>query len=302
MRTLSDLVSGALSQSTEAIKTASAKDSAPVFDFEKIAAEGLPPEATDGKKDDDAKASKSKDDDKGEKKAPPKSKKDKDDDKDDAKEKRATIAEAHRYAGALKIAAVEVEKLALHQDPKVAPTAQPGASSIPKPPKASTDPGKEGVHGTQLTRVAGGGEKVSAQQWVKDKGAAAAAINAKIASASVLADLGLKDAADHVLAEAEAMKLAQDPSSPQPQLPAPGNGGHTLAIDPAVPTGKLPESPAAIAALTKATARDTTTREAGAHIEQKPAKDNMVAPTTITTHGQKVSSLFANFKAQQGAR
>ncbi len=267
-RTLSDLVTSALADADRHIKLASAADGAP-----KLAA--FPPDEDDK----DAKAKSKKDEDEK------KSKKDGDDG-----EKRASATHALKLAEALLLAAPHLEEMVqkLAQSPidapgpKVAPTPQPGASSIPKPPTAAADPGKEGV-GPQGTLATNDNLKTSA---LADKAGAEAYVASKIAQANLLDLLGQTEAAQSVRE-----KLAQDPSSPQPNIPANTGTAGKLTLDPNVPTGKLPESQPAIAAMTKATAKDSTVREAAPRVGETPKKDNMVAATQMTTHGQKVSSL-----------
>ena len=214
-RTLSSVVAAATQDAERHIKMASAADAAYTgedFDLQKLAEDGFPPEATDEKK-------KSKRDEKSEK-----------DEKRDDKEKKAAADYAMKLAEALRLAAPMVEKLAAQSPldapgPRVMASEQVGSQQLPKPPKAKTDPGKTGVG---ATGTLANNAKTASLDWTKDKTAGTAYVQAKLAQAELLSQLGQAEAAEHILA-----KLAQDPSSPQPSLPPnSGNaGGLTLMPD-----------------------------------------------------------------------
>lgn len=124
--------------------------------------------------------------------------------------------------------------------------------------------------------------------WTKNKEAALRMVRAKIASAEQFQRLGQLDVSAQLLAEAEAIKTAADPSSPQAKLPA-----HSDSFK--IPTeltghkSQVPDNAAAIA-LTKAQARNSTTAEAGERLLESPKTDNAVAANLKTTTGLKTSA------------
>lgn len=87
----------------------------------------------------------------------------------------------------------------------------------------------------------------------------------------------------------EVEKVAQDPSSPQPDLP-PGGTAFMLPTDEDVKTGPLPASNKGIIDLTSAQARDASTREGGQFLSETPVKDNAVKATIGKDEGLKISS------------
>lgn len=277
-RTLSSMVAAATQDAERAIKMASAADAVRTsedFDLQKLAEDGLPPEAV-------------------EKKRAEKSEKD---EKRGDKEKKAAVDHAMKLAEALRIAAPMVEKLAAQSPldapgPAVVASPQVGAQQLPKPPKAKTDPGKSGVGSTGT--LATNAKDVASVDWTKNKEAGAAYVQAKLAQAELLAKLGQSEAAEHILA-----KLAQDPSSPQPSLPPNSGPAGGLQLMPDVPGGRMPESPAAIASMTRASAKDPTTKTVTEFIQEAPKKDNMVAPTQMTAHGLKVSHVLEKLAAKK---
>lgn len=283
IRTLSSMVAAATQDAERAIKMASAADAVRTsedFDLQKLAEDGLPPEAV-------------------EKKRSEKSEKSEKDEKRDDKEKKAAVDHAMKLAEALRIAAPMVEKLAAQSPldapgPAVVASPQVGAQQLPKPPKAKTDPGKSGVGSTGT--LATNAKDVASVDWTKNKEAGAAYVQAKLAQAELLAKLGQSEAAEHILA-----KLAQDPSSPQPSLPPNSGPAGGLQLMPDVPSGRVPESPAAIASMTRATAKDPTTKTVTEFIQEAPKKDNMVAPTQMTANGLKVSHVVEKLAAKKEA-
>lgn len=104
-------------------------------------------------------------------------------------------------------------------------------------------------------------------------------------------NLGQLDAAQAIFDEVKTAsdKLAQDPSSPQPNMgPTSANPG-ALDTEPG-PSSHIGENSALIA-LTKSQARDKTTREVSQYISEPPKKDNAVPATQLRTDGQKLSHL-----------
>lgn len=280
-RTLSSMVAAATQEAERHIKMASAADAIGTtdFDIQKLAEDGLPPEATDDKKKAKAKEEK--------------------DEKEGDKEKKSSIDYAFKLAEALRIAAPMVEKLAEQSPldapgPQVMASQQVGSQQLPKPPKAKTDPGKSGVGTTGTLET--NAKDVKSVDWTKNKEASSAFVQAKLAQAELLAKLGHAEAADHILS-----KLAQDPSSPQPVLPPNSGPAGALQLMPDVPSGRVPESAQGIAAMTRASAKDPTTRTVTEHIQEAPKKDNMVAPTQMVTTGLKVSHVVSKL-VERGKR
>lgn len=146
------------------------------------------------------------------------------------------------------------------------------------------DLAQDGVEGV----VPGSGQKLSSLR---------ASLQVERELASFYTDLGnnaLANAAGTKVASlekeiAEAEKVAQDPSSPQPDLP-PGGTAFMMQTDPAVKTGPLPATNQGIIDLTTAQARDASTREAGQFLSETPMKDNAVKATIGKDEGLKISS------------
>lgn len=130
-----------------------------------------------------------------------------------------------------------------------------------------------------------------------DKTASARMLRAKQAQAEMLLRLGQTKAAELVLAEVE--KLAQDPSSPQPSLPAHSND-FMLTKDPDVNSNEIPDN-AGIISMTKAQAKDRSVRTATEHISETPKVDNAVAAHALSTTGQKVSHVLVGKTKQASA-
>ena len=280
-RTLSSMVAAATQEAERHIKMASAADAIGTtdFDIQKLAEDGLPPEATDDKKKAKAKEEK--------------------DEKEGDKEKKSSIDYAFKLAEALRIAAPMVEKLAEQSPldapgPQVMASQQVGSQQLPKPPKAKTDPGKSGVGATGTLET--NAKDLKSMDWTKNKEASSAFVQAKLAQAELLAKLGHAEAADHILS-----KLAQDPSSPQPVLPPNSGSAGALQLMPDVPSGRVPESAQGIAAMTRASAKDPTTRTVTDFIQEAPKKDNMVAPTQMTATGLKVSHVVSGIREKQSS-
>lgn len=169
-----------------------------------------------------------------------------------------------------------------HQE--TAPVAKPHANSLDKT-TASSGGGPVGPQG-KIKDTMG---DYSTSNWTKNKEAAANLIRAKIAQADQLREQGQLQLAQQALQEAqEIQKQAQDPSSPPPSLPAQSTS-FKLNTDPGSAT-HIPDN-AGMATLTKAQAKDSTVREAGARIMEQPKKDNVPAAVVGKTTGQKLSSV-----------
>lgn len=294
-KTLQSMVASALDTATRHLKTASAVDAVvgkSPADIDKLAAEMAPESKNDDKK-------------------PPFMKKD-DDKKKDESEKRASIETAEKLAMALGVVSeIFVNKVAERSPidapgPKVMAADNSGQAKHPTPPKAKVEPPKSGVG--PVGHLADNADVKKTAGWTKNPEAAKTVIATKLAQVELLNTLGQVEAATDLLTQVEGiakeagLKLAQDPSSPQPNIPANnGSGGRVLALMPSVPSGPVPGSAEAIAAMTKAQAKNPTIREAGDHLEQKPQVDNAVAATQVSTHGQKVSSLLTGFAEKQKA-
>lgn len=122
--------------------------------------------------------------------------------------------------------------------------------------------------------------------WTKDKEASARVLRTKQAQVELLTRLGQSKAAEAL--QAEIQKAAQDPSSPQPELP-----GHSDSFKMDTEPGSSSHIPdnAGLISMTKAQAKDQSVRAATDHISETPKKDNAVPAHTLRTDGQKVSSL-----------
>lgn len=211
-----------------------------------------------------------------------------------------------KIAEALEAAAGLLDNLKVADSvPKTLPTMQAPhldeRASVPKPagegPSTSPTLGKaesitnqvnnnEAVS-TPATGHPGGAEKGAA--WVGDAAATARLIQAKVASATALERLGQVKAAELIRAEVKELetKTAQDPSSPQPVISA---GNYVpLALMPAVPAGRAPDNAQAIS-MTRAQARDSSTREGSAPIKATPKKDPATSAAVVHAEGAKISS------------
>ena len=167
-------------------------------------------------------------------------------------------------------------------------------------PKAQSGsvPGNQASHGGGPMHEAGSLETNQSDyrdpDWTKNKEAAAALIQAKIAEAETLENMGQLDAAERVLMQAKSIedqlmgKFAADPSSPQASMPA-HNMSFKLDTEPG-PASHVPDNMGMIS-TTKASLKDKTTREASAFMGQTPKKDNAVGAHLGRTDGQKLSSV-----------
>jgi len=313
--TLADIVSNALSGAETKTKLASARDARPAaagsLDFldselsssEKIAGDDSPFDHED---------------DEGKKKA-------KDKDKKDEPEKKASFQAilddadfGMKLAEALDVGAGLISsKLASDGTALSAPGPQvheSGMNSTPvQVPKAQanvsdkiTGPTVDGPPGTGLPTTKsdftstsdrggaphnhpGGGK--TASDITRDRGAATAMLRAKVAQAETMIELGQDAEAERLLREVEAVqaKLAQDPSSPQPVMPAHSNA-FMLSTEPGG-ASHIPDN-AGLINMTKAQAKDSTVRETTQHFSETPKKDNAVPAHTLRADGQKISHVL----------
>lgn len=212
--------------------------------------------------------------------------------------------EALHFAECLDVAAGIVEKLAESVPETLPATETRGLDetmSVPKPSGSgapSTAPHLESQVSVQGVVNNNAGMTINPTGPTgagPSKTASLSLIRAKLAQAEVLKNLGQVKLAEDLLAsaEAEAAKLAQDPSSPQPVI----NAGtyKPLSTDVAVPSGpgSVPSDNAGAISLTQAQARDASTRAGAAHTNITPARDPM---TNMVEHGEvaKISAANAN--------
>ncbi|MGA1354072.1 MAG: hypothetical protein ACO32I_04760 [Candidatus Limnocylindrus sp.] len=125
--------------------------------------------------------------------------------------------------------------------------------------------------------------------FTRSKEASARLLRAKQAQAETLMRMGQIKEAERLLAEVE--KAAQDPSSPGPELPAHSNS-YMLSTEPGDST-MIPDNSGLIS-MSKAQAKDRSVRTATEYVGARPKLDNAVAAHSLTTQGQKVSSLVVN--------
>jgi hypothetical protein len=125
--------------------------------------------------------------------------------------------------------------------------------------------------------------------FTRSKEASARLLRAKQAQAETLMRMGQIKEAERLLAEVE--KAAQDPSSPGPELPAHSNS-YMLSTEPGDST-MIPDNSGLIS-MSKAQAKDRSVRTATEYVDARPKLDNAVAAHSLTTQGQKVSSLIVN--------
>jgi hypothetical protein len=310
MTTLADIVNSALSSSEGSLKLASARDAVPVegssiaFLDEELT---LPKSASDDESDDDHRP-------------PPKRDEKKDKDEPEKKAAHNEIVSDAEYAMKLAEALtlgsdVVSAKLAeghsamdapgpqIHQSEfHTTPTTSPKAHSKVTP--TISGPSTQGPAGLPTTKsdfTSTGdqsgraknhpGKTAGDEAWTKSKEASIRVMRAKVAQAETLLSLGHVGAAEQLLAEVQRAqeKIAQDPSSPQPVMGAQTTNPGALDTEPG-PATHVPDN-AGMASLTKAQARDKTTREASQYISETPKKDNAVAAHTLRTDGQKLSHL-----------
>lgn len=267
MTTLADIVRATLSGAEARLKVASARDSAPA------AGEDLDFLADLKLSSDD--------------KPPPFQKKDKDEEeKDEKKEKTSSrailddAAHAKKLAQALTLGSnIVAAKLASrsHLDapgPAVQEASSMGPAHLPKAHSKVTDritgPSTQGPGGLSTNKADHTGQEPKKASWTKDRAATTAVLRAKMAQAEELIEAGQHGAARALLGEVE--KISQ-----------------RLQTDPPV-SSHVPDN-RALVNLTKAQARDTTTREATRFFSEPPKKDPMVAATQLRSDGLKLSSV-----------
>lgn len=311
MTTLADIVNNALSQSESSLKLASARDAAPAvegsslafLDAELALPTSTPKLASDDEDEDDRRPPK-----KDEKKEP---------------EKKASVHEivedadyAMKLAEALTLGSnIVAAKLASDGTALGAPgpqVHQSGMQHAPTIPKAhskvkptisgpATNAGPNGLPTSKADFTSPNdqsgraknhpGKTAADEAWTKSKTASIRLMRAKTAQAETLIELGQIAAAEKLLDEvrAEQAKLAQDPSSPQPVMPAHATNPGALDTEPG-PSTHIGDN-AALISLTKSEARDKTTREVSQYISEPPKKDNAVGAHMLRTDGQKLSHL-----------
>ncbi len=190
------------------------------------------------------------------------------------------------------------------------PTAAPGPAVMESGhinattvhPKAQTNsvPANQASHGGgPITQSGGKPQGLETNEpdfrdpdWTKNKEAAEALIQAKVAQAEEYERHGQLDAAERALREANAvyeqLKVAADPSSPQAKLPA-HNESFRLDTSPG-PSTHIGDN-ASLISMTRASAKDRSQREAGEFMSENAKKDNAVQAHVGRTDGLKVSSL-----------
>lgn len=118
-----------------------------------------------------------------------------------------------------------------------------------------------------------------------ERAATESLIRSKEAQADVLRAMGRTEEADKLASEIK--KLAQDPSSPQPSMPA-HSDSFRLSTEPGESTA-IPDNKGLIN-MTKAQAKDRSVSTVNQHITERPKKDNTVPAHTLRTDGQKISA------------
>lgn len=293
--TLSEIVSSALSKGESSLKLASARDAEPAGDPGSFLDELLPPTkvaSSDTPYEGDDEKNKDK-------------KREKKEEKEETKESAmADIDFAFKLADALEVGSGIVTKIAtgtVHDAPGPQVTESGFISTTTASPKATakvTDRfsgGKLHPAGqeTNMGDFSSPGDESGAPKnepgktagWTKDKTASAAMLRAKLAQAEALTRAGLTEQAEALLGE---IKAAQDPSSPPPSMPA-HSDSFKLDTEPGAST-HIGDN-ASLISMTRAQARDATTRETTKHFSEPPKKDPAVGAHTLSTDGQKVSSL-----------
>ena len=123
--------------------------------------------------------------------------------------------------------------------------------------------------------------------WTRSKQAAERLLNAKVAQAETLRRLGQIKAAEQL--EAEIHKQSSDAEDGTDGNITAGKGQGRLDTEPG-DASHIPDN-AGIISMTRAQAKDKTTREVGQYISESPKEDNAVAAHALSTHGLKMSSL-----------
>jgi hypothetical protein len=174
-----------------------------------------------------------------------------------------------------------------HQTTSTIPTANSVVTG--KITGATTGPGGLPTTKDDFTSVnAGGGvtnhpEKTAG--WTSDPETVRRVIRAKTAQAEVFAAMGDKASADRLLNE---IKLAQDPSSPQPTMPA-HNTSFKLDTERSQAGNVIPDN-AGLIALTRASAREKSKQDLGSVLTEPMKKDPAVQAALGHSEGLKTSS------------
>jgi hypothetical protein len=173
-----------------------------------------------------------------------------------------------------------------HQTPSKHPVAV--TTSVPGPQKSHGGGGSENTMG-QPNGIETNKADYSSSDWTKNKEAAATLLRAKMAQAEQLLEVGQDKMAEKILTEVEEIKikLAADPSSPQAQI---SGGGSVPKLDTEPgPASHVPDN-GGMVSMTRASAKDSTTRESTRYFSEQPKKDNAVAAHVGRTDGQKISA------------
>jgi hypothetical protein len=212
------------------------------------------------------------------------------------KEAIANLDYSEKIATALEYAADIITKTASSpmDAPGPAVAQPPRAKETSTAPTATTTAHKDMDGGSKPEHTQGNPNGIQTDKaihgdpdWTKNKEAAVLFAQAKLASAEQFVD-SHPEIAEALLNEAlEVSKLAGFEIAPAKGLPAHSDdakvkqdSGHTSV---------MPDNAGAIR-ITKAEARDSTTREAKERMSETPKKDNAVAANAATTTGLKLSS------------
>lgn len=318
-KSLSELVNAALTEADQGLKLASARDAEILDPGDFLAAELSYAKVAEEECDED-------EDDKSKPKA----------DKEDKAEKtekkasfRVVLSDADyamKLAEALELGGnVVTAKLAEGQSHTDAPgpavmesgfehalTVQPKSTttSVPGPQKSHGGGGSEntmgapnGIETNESDFTSMGDESGRAKNhpgktagWTRSKQASIRLLNAKVAQAETLRRLGQIKAAEQL--EHEIRKQAADfevagetdgnfsSGKPHHLDTEPGDASH------------IPDNSSLIS-MTRAQARDKTTREVGQYISESPKTDNAVAAHTLTAEGLKLSALLPKTAAKK---
>lgn len=307
MATLREIIDGALSESDAALKMASASAAAPAEETDFLADE-LPAAKTKTAHDEAHETpAEERAEEAAKKKAKEHEKKASRDQVVGDADYAMKLAKALRVSSGILRAKIAKGDALSAPGPQVMAGADHGTTKSPKPQPGGVTDKIEGGHlpgpaslpttrhdFTSVKDESGApknhpGKTASKVDWTKSKTASLRMLRAKMAEAETLMAAGQTELADKLLAEIKEgqAKLAQDPSSPPPVMP-----GHSEAFkldtEPG-PSTHIPDN-AGLISITKAQAKDPTTREVTQHFTGTPKKDNAVAAHTLRTDGQKLSA------------
>jgi hypothetical protein len=302
---LGEMINAALSSADSSLKLASARDADPVDPGDYLAEElAWSKSAADEPEKQEAPTEK-----KDEKKR---------EDKDEKSEKKSSreildnAAYGMKLAEALEVGAHYVYKLATSPLDAPGPAVQESGfisakTTVPKASSTVTDKitGPSTDASSLATTISDHTGNLDGQQppnntgktagFTRDKQASERMLRAMQKQAEVLARMGQVSSAQKMASAIH--KLAQDPSSPQPEgLPA-HSDSFRLSTEPGE-SSHIPEN-AGLISMTKAQAKDRSVRTVTQHISETPGTDNAVAAHTLTTHGQKVSSLVVKLAEEK---